>query len=148
MSASTKHRLRKHPEYQRVYKGARKQWAKQIAYFSAPREPGSQAALRSETAGPRIGLTVPKVLGKAVDRNRIKRRLREIVREALPLLGNLPVDVILHPKRSVLDADFSLLQRDVAIIFKSVHARSTQAKPSATSVQSPNPLTSPPHAAG
>ncbi len=125
MSISTQHRLRKHPDYQRVYKTARKQWAKQIAYFSTPRPPGSQEALRSETAGPRIGLTVPKALGKAVDRNRIKRRLRELVRAALPLLRGLPVDVVLHPKRSVLEADFSVLQREVALIFKSVHAKGT-----------------------
>lgn len=146
MTASTQHRLRKHPEYQRVYKSARKQWAKQIAYFSAPREPGSQAAVRSQTAGPRVGLTVPKVLGKAVDRNRIKRRLREIVRDALPLLKDLPVDIVLHPKRSVLEADFAALQREVAIIFKSVHARSTQAKPSAPKPSRSEELQ--PHAAG
>lgn len=123
MNSSTQHRLRKHPDYQRVYHDARKQWAKQIAYFSALRAPGSQAAQRSETTGPRIGLTVPKALGKAVDRNRIKRRLRELVRKALPLLGALPVDVVLHPKRTILDADFGVLEREVALIFKSVYAR-------------------------
>ena len=126
MSTNTQHRLRKHPDYQRVYKAGRKQWAKQIAYFSALREPGSQAALRSETAGPRVGLTVPKALGKAVDRNRIKRRLREIVRKAVFLLGDTPVDVVLHPKRSVLDADFPVLEREVALIFKSVRAKASR----------------------
>ena len=124
MSTSTQHRLRKHPDYQRVYKSSRKQWAKQIAYFSGLRASGSQAAARSETRGPRIGLTVPKALGNAVVRNRIKRRLREIVRGALPLLGALPVDIVLHPKRTVLDADLAVLQREVALIFKSVHAKS------------------------
>ncbi len=128
MSASTQHRLRKHPDYQRVYKTSRKQWAKQLAYFSVLRAPGSPEADRSETTGPRVGLTVPKALGKAVDRNRIKRRLRALVRSALPLLGSLPVDIVLHPKRSVLDADFPLLQREVALIFKSVQARSVPAK--------------------
>lgn len=131
MTPSTQHRLRKHPDYQRVYKTSRKQWAKQIAYFSVGRAPGSQEALRSETAGPRIGLTVPKALGKAVDRNRIKRRLRELVRATLPLLGGLPVDVVLHPKRSVLEADFLVLEREVALIFKSVKASAAarQGKP-------------------
>ena len=127
MTASTQHRLRKHPDYQRVYKTSRKQWAKQIAYFSVRRAPGSQEAQRSETPGPRIGLTVPKALGKAVDRNRIKRRLRELVRAALPLLGDLPVDVVLHPKRGVLEADFATLEREVALIFKSVRAKQGRA---------------------
>jgi len=125
MTASTQHRLCKHADYQRVYKATRKQWAKQIAYFASMRAPGSMEAQRSETAGPRVGLTVPKALGKAVDRNRIKRRLRELVRAALPLLGDLPVDVILHPKRSVLDAEFSALQREVVTIFKTVRAKHT-----------------------
>lgn len=123
MSSSPQHRLRKHADYQRVYKTSRKQWAKQIAYFSMLRVPGSVEAQRSQTTGPRVGLTVPKALGKAVDRNRIKRRLRELVRSTLPLLGSLPVDVILHPKRSVLDANFAALEREVALIFKSAQAR-------------------------
>ena len=123
MISSTQHRLRKHPDYQRVYKEGRKQWARQIAYFAAVREPGSLAASRSQTQGPRVGLTVPKALGKAVDRNRIKRRLRELVREALPRLGSFPVDIILHPKRTVLDADFPVLQKEIAMIFKSIRAK-------------------------
>ncbi len=129
MKTTTQYRLRKHPDYQRVYKSGRKQWAKQIAYFSAPREAGSQAALRSATVGPRVGLTVPRALGKAVDRNRIKRRLRALVRDSLPLLGELPVDVILHPKRSVLDADFLALEREVVGIFRSVRGRANKVVP-------------------
>lgn len=138
MTSFTQHRLRKHPEYQRVYKAGRKQWAREIAYFSAMREAGSQAALRSVTSGPRVGLTVPKALGKAVDRNRIKRRLREIVRAALPLLGDLPVDIILHPKRSVLEAEVTVLRRDVTQIFRSVHAKATR-RPEAAKEADPQP---------
>ena len=117
MTPSTTHRLRKHADYQLVYKSSRKQFAKQLAYFFALRG----ADRRSETTGPRIGLTVPKALGKAVDRNRIKRRLREAVRAALPLLTS-PVDVVLHPRRSVIDMDFLQLKREVATIFRSVQA--------------------------
>lgn len=132
MATSTQQRLRKHPDYQRVYKAGRKQWARQIAYFSSLRESGSITASRSETAGPRIGLTVPKALGKAVDRNRIKRRLREIVRKALPVLGHTPVDIVLHPKRSVIDADFAGLEREVRQIFKTVQAKSLQSQTGCT----------------
>lgn len=121
-SATTAHRLRKHADYQRVYKSGRKQFGKQIAYFYALRpEPTVEAPSRSETKGPRIGLTVPKALGKAVDRNRIKRRLREAVRHSLPLL-NAPVDVVLHPKRTVRDAEFAAVEREVSIIFRAVQA--------------------------
>jgi ribonuclease P protein component len=119
MVTSTNFRLRKHADYQRVYKAGRKQFGRQMAYFFALRD--AEAAARSETTGPRVGLTVPKALGKAVVRNRIKRRLREAVRAALPLLA-APVDVVLHPKRSVLEADFAAIEREVQTIFRSVQA--------------------------
>jgi ribonuclease P protein component len=117
MTTSTAHRLCKHADYQLVYKAGRKQFGKQLAYFHAARP----AERRSATTGPRIGLTVPKALGKAVDRNRIKRRLREAVRAALPQL-TAPVDVVLHPRRAVIDLDFTQLQREVTTIFRSVQA--------------------------
>jgi ribonuclease P protein component len=119
MVSSTNFRLRKHADYQRVYKAGRKQFGRQMAWFFALRD--AESAARSETAGPRIGLTVPKSLGKAVTRNRIKRRLREAVRSALPLLA-APVDVVLHPKRSVLEAEFAIIEREVQTIFRSVQA--------------------------
>ncbi len=117
MTSLTPHRLRKHADYQLVYKAGRKQFGKQIAYFFALRP----ADRRSDTPGPRIGLTVPKALGKAVDRNRIKRRMREAVRRNLPLL-TAAVDVILHPRRSVIDAEFATLEREVGVILRSVQA--------------------------
>ena len=128
MSGSTKHRLRKHADYQRVYKTGRKRWAQQMAYFSVLREPDSPEAIRSETKGTRVGLTVPKALGKAVDRNRIKRRLRELVRKLVPLTGDLPADVVLHPKRAVLTANFAALEREVAGIFESVREKTSPGK--------------------
>ena len=128
MSSRIRHRLRKHPEYQRVYKSSRKQWTRQLGYFMHLREPGSEAYQRSETTGPRIGLTVPKALGKAFERNRIKRRLREMVRAALPLLGEVPVDLVLHPKRSVLEAEFTAVAREVALIFQAVRAKTALAQ--------------------
>ncbi len=129
MSDSTHHRLRKHADYQRVYNTSRKVWAQQLAYFSVLREPGSSAAVRSETPGTRVGLTVPKALGKAVDRNRIKRRLRELVRKHLSLAGGLPVDVVLHPKRTVLTADTAVLDREIAQILQAVRGRPFSGSP-------------------
>jgi ribonuclease P protein component len=59
--------------------------------------------------GARLGLTVPRAVGGAVERNRIKRRLREAFRLARPGLGD--VDIVLHPRRAVLTAPFSEIQR-------------------------------------
>ena len=70
--------------------------------------------------GPRIGLTVGKVMGKAHDRNRIKRRMRAAVTMHAALLADLPVDVIMHPRRTVLLLEWDKLQREVANVFRAV----------------------------
>lgn len=106
-------RLRKHADYQRVYKASRKQFSTSMTYFHAPQP----AAL--PVAGPRVGLTAGKVLGNAVERNRIKRRMREAVRQNLPLLPSR-VDVILHPRRTVLEAEFTALTLEVQRIFSKI----------------------------
>jgi ribonuclease P protein component len=100
-------RLRKHADYQRVYQRSRKHFSPSMTYFFAQRVSGM---------GPRVGLTVGRILGKAVERNRIKRRMREAVRLNLALLTR-DVDVVLHPRRAVLTADFSTLQGEVSRIF-------------------------------
>jgi ribonuclease P protein component len=117
MASTTTYRLRKHADYQLVYKRGRKQFAKNIAYFHAVR-PDDRG---SDTAGARVGLTVPKALGKAVDRNRIKRRMREAVRRNLVLLS-APLDVVLHPRRIVMEMEFAALEREVGVIFRAVQA--------------------------
>jgi ribonuclease P protein component len=119
-------RLRKHADYQRVYKASRKQFAKQMAYFFAlrPTSGPDGAPLRdADPTSPRIGLTVGKVMGKAVDRNRIKRRMREAVRKNLSVLS-VPVDVVLHPRRSVIDLEFSALESEVANVFRAIQKTS------------------------
>ena len=124
MVASTNFRLRKHADYQRVYKASRKQFSKQMAYFFVvrPRLGADGTALRdADASSPRVGLTVGKVMGKAVDRNRIKRRMREAVRHNLAALTS-PVDVVLHPKRSVIDMEFGSLEREVRLVFRAIQS--------------------------
>jgi ribonuclease P protein component len=120
-------RLRKHADYQRVYTSSRKQFSKQMSFFYSlrPAEGPDGKARRSDTPGPRIGLTVGKVMGKAVDRNRIKRRLRECIRRNAALIS-APVDVILHPRKLVIELEFAKLDREVAQIFRGIQAAITK----------------------
>jgi ribonuclease P protein component len=114
-------RLRKHADYQRVYQRSRKHFSPSMTYFFAER-PSLQAAI----AGPRVGLTAGRVLGKAVERNRIKRRMREAVRANLTLLTR-NVDVVLHPRRTVLTAGFAQLQNEVSKIFTVIEKNAEKA---------------------
>ena len=100
-------RLLKHSDFQRVYQKGRRQFTGNVTVFYLKRE-GPEPG-----AGPRIGFTVGKVLGGAVERNRIKRRLREAVR----LSGTAcegPVDVVFNPRKSVLLLPFVELVDEIA----------------------------------
>jgi ribonuclease P protein component len=112
-------RLRKHADYQRVYRRSRKHFSTSMTYFFADRA-------SNPPTGPRVGLTAGRVLGKAVERNRIKRRMREAVRLNLALLTR-DVDVVLHPRRTVLTAEFGGLQSEVCRIFAFVEKAAEKA---------------------
>ena len=115
-AAAADHRLRKHADFQRVYREGRKQFSPSMSYFYALRGAGSQTP-----AGPRVGLTAGKVLGKAVERNRIKRRMRDIVRRQAPVVS-ADVDIVLHPRRSVLTVEFAKLESEVVRIFTNIQS--------------------------
>jgi ribonuclease P protein component len=64
----------------------------------------------------RLGLIVPKHGRKIVERNRVKRRLREIGRrEVLPARDaeGMAVDVMIRARRKAYDASYEQLAREV-----------------------------------
>jgi ribonuclease P protein component len=113
-------RLRKHADYQLAYAAGRKRQSASMSWFLAPQPsagPGS----------PRAGLTVGKVIGKAHERNRIKRRMREVLRRHIDLLPQ-GCDLIFHPRRAVLTVDFTKLEAEVVRILEQASVEAARAQ--------------------
>lgn len=120
-------RLLRHADFERVYKQGRRHFSASMTVFYLPRPEVDATAEMRETrtrvSGPpvqrhglRIGFTVGRVLGGAVQRNRMKRRLREAVRLSRPVAG-VEADVVINPKKSLLTAEFSDVLREVQRAF-------------------------------
>jgi ribonuclease P protein component len=99
-------RLLKHSDFDRVYKQGRRHFSAHMTVFFLPKEEGDA----------RVGFTVGRVLGGAVQRNRIKRRLREAVRLHRSSLQN-KVDVVINPKKSILTVEFTVVVEEVGRAF-------------------------------
>jgi ribonuclease P protein component len=99
-------RLLKHADFERVYKQGRRHFSSHMTVFY----------LRQAEGGARIGFTVGRVLGGAVQRNRIKRRLREAVRQRRSILKGA-VDVVINPKKSVLTVGLPALFEEMSRAF-------------------------------
>ena len=116
-------RLQKHADYQRAYAASRKRQSASMSWFLAPQN-GNEM---DKVAGARVGLTAGKVLGKAHERNRIKRRVREAVRRHVELLP-IGCDLILHPRRSVLTMEFGKLEAEIVRILHQAQAETARMK--------------------
>jgi ribonuclease P protein component len=123
-------RLRKHADYQRAYAASRKRQSASMSWFLA-----AQPAVATSLATPRVGLTAGKVLGKAHERNRIKRRMREALRRHLDLLPR-GCDLIFHPRRSILTLEFAKLEAEIVRILEQANAEA--AKIAGRPAQSPS----------
>jgi ribonuclease P protein component len=66
--------------------------------------------LMGQTDRHRLGLTVPRKLGNAVHRNRVKRRLREVFRVHRELLGEAPLDLVVNVSRFGIQASHAELE--------------------------------------
>lgn len=105
-------RLLKHSDFERVYKQGRRHFSSHMTVFY----------LRQSEGTARIGFTVGKVLGGAVARNRMRRRLREAVRLERARITR-PVDIVINPKKSVLTAPFQVLVDDMARAFDTISSK-------------------------
>jgi ribonuclease P protein component len=67
---------------------------------------------RESSGGPRLGFTVPRAFGKAVLRNRVKRRIREALRVRLSEVAP-EWDIVINPRRPAIAAPVEELRREV-----------------------------------
>lgn len=96
-----------------------------------------QSRRRDDDSGPiRIGFTVTKKNGNAPERNRIRRRLRELVKRLDPVSMQPHHDYVLVGRRDALSRDFTTMLDDLRIAFTKP-ARHTAKGPSRG--RGPNP---------
>jgi ribonuclease P protein component len=127
-------RLRKHADYLRAYAAGRKRHSAAMSWFLAPQ--ATEGPFAPVTS--RVGLTVGKVMGKAHERNRIKRRMREALRRHIELLPT-GFDLILHPRRTVLTMEFAQLEREVVRILQHAASEAARSSRHSTSTASVEP---------
>src|SRR5579872_648368 len=123
-------RLLRHADFERVYKQGRRHFSASMTVFYLQRKP-DVASGRSIASGLRIGFTVGRVLGGAVQRNRMKRRLREAVRLSKPWPA-ADVDVVINPKKVLLTLGFEALLNEVRqafVVIEKKLVRATGAEP-------------------
>jgi ribonuclease P protein component len=127
-------RLLKRVEYEAVYGAGQRRSSPQFSVFfraqialpneaigrEPPRE-GSFAKSLAASRASRFGISVKKALGGAVVRNRIKRRIREIVRRNRT---EIPTgwDIVIHPRSSVAQAAFALLEAELVRLLRSIRS--------------------------
>ena len=108
---------------------------------------GSEAAGARETPGAsdpyrstgmsRFGISVKKALGGAVVRNRIRRRIREILRRNRT---EIPTgwDIVIHPRSAVAQAEFSSIEAELVRLLRGILSGPT-ANPRTANAQARRP---------
>jgi ribonuclease P protein component len=110
--------LKRRADFLRVRGGARCATAA-FVLEAKPREPQSQAVDQA-----RFGFTVTKRLGKAVARNRIKRRLRAAARDVHMHHARPEFDYVVIARSSALDTAYAILVDDLTKALDRVHRAS------------------------
>jgi len=101
-------RLLRRTEFLAVYQGNRRRASKQFAVFFLPN--GRDLS--------RFGISVKAALGGAVVRNRIRRRIREILRQHRQEIAP-GWDIVIHPRSSVATAPFAPLAEELIELLRS-----------------------------
>jgi ribonuclease P protein component len=131
-------RLLKRVEYEAVYGAGQRRSGPQFSVFfraqtALPKEAMGREPLRetSSAGAPaagrasRFGISIKKALGGAVVRNRIRRRIREILRRNRT---EIPTgwDIVIHPKSTVAQAAFAPLEAELVRLLRGLRSASAK----------------------
>lgn len=106
-------RLRRRVEFLRCYRqGRRRKGALLYLAFAA-----------NETGTVRLGITASRKVGGAVVRNRLKRRVREIVRRWPERRRLAAMDLVVHLHPTAATASFATLERELVTLLGSLPRR-------------------------
>ena len=101
-----------------------------------------QARMRAQAGPVRVGFTVSKQVGNAVERNRVRRRLRELVRLAPPEALWAGHDYVLIGRRAALKLAFDTMRNDLTGALRRVHRSGKSGGATGAALEPP------PHSAG
>jgi ribonuclease P protein component len=87
-----------------------------------------QALDRRDRKSPRVGFTVTKQTGNAVERNRIRRRLRAAAQAVVPQAGQAGFDYVLVARRPALTARYDALTADLTRALARLHGATTSGR--------------------
>jgi len=104
-------RLKKRPEFLRVA-ATRKKWAAPGLILQVKSHPAVGKPARAD-GFLRVGFTVSRKVGNAVNRNRAKRRLRAVAQEILPTHACVGYDLVLIGRRATINRPYSKLVGDL-----------------------------------
>ena len=99
-------RLRKRREFEECYASGVRVSGRHLQVFVLPAS-GSAACTR-------LGISVPKRVGDAIVRNRVRRRLREIFRRTRALMPARRAAIVVNARPSAATASFQELSEDFA----------------------------------
>lgn len=111
--------LKRRAQFQRVRKGAR--WATPIFVLEAMERSHDERGAPADAPQPRFGFTVTREVGKAVERNRIRRRLKAAVRGAIADHARRDFDYVLIARRPALTSAFDAIVADLVKALERVH---------------------------
>ena len=123
--------ITKSAEFQKIGKKNTKFYSKTVLLLSSPTPSFYlQDLTQNKNAKEfcRVGYTVSKVVGNAVNRNLAKRRLREIVRDLMPKYAKLSTDYVLIARKEIAVAEFKQIENDLKFCLKKIHQTSIPKK--------------------